>query len=227
MVTVIVPAAGQGKRMGAGKNKILLELNGEPVLVRTLRRFSAVDEVDSLIIAVAPEEVTAISELLSKYPELKSWQIVAGGSERQYSIANGLRVVPPETEIVLVHDAARPLVSQRDIESVIGAAREYGAAVLAVREKNTVKLGQDGFVVRTVPRDNLWEMQTPQGFRRDIITRAYAQAAADNFLGTDDASLAERTGAKIAIVEGDYRNIKLTTSDDLLIAETFMKQEAQ
>ena len=225
MVTAIFPAAGQGKRLGVGKNKILLTLDNTPILIHTLRRFSATAAVDNLIIVAAAQEMALITELLQKYPELKPWQVVAGGTERQYSIANGLKKLAPDTELVLVHDAARPLVNADNITKVIRAAEEYGASVLAVREKNTVKLGQDGFVLRTVPRENLWEMQTPQCFRRNIIEAAYAKAAADNFLGTDDASLAERIGAKIALVEGDYRNIKITTAEDLLIARAFVEQE--
>ena len=222
MVTAIFPAAGQGKRMGAGKNKVLLDLDGEPILTRTLRRFSSVAAVSELIVIVGAEEIPLVEEILSATPGLKPYKIAAGGSERQYSIANGLKLLAEDAEIVLVHDAARPLIATQTIERVIAATRKNGAAIAAVREKNTVKTVENGFVTGTVPRANLWEVQTPQGFRRELLLKAYAKAEADNFLGTDDASLVERLGAPIAVVESDYKNIKLTTAEDLVLARAFL-----
>ena len=224
MVSVIFPAAGQGKRMQAGINKVLLTLGGEPILTRTLKTFSAVEEVGELIVVVAADEVTAVERQLQKVAGLKPFQVVAGGSERQYSIYNGLQRVADTADVVLVHDAARPLVTTKTIQAVIDSARAKGGAIAAVPAKNTIKVvDKDGLVESTPPRSTLWEVQTPQGFRKDILLKANEQALQDNFLGTDDASLVERIGVPVAVVKSDYRNIKVTTPEDLLIAEAFLQ----
>lgn len=223
MVTAIIPAAGASRRMG-GTNKIFLELLGESILIRTLKIFSQSARVDFLI--VATNEISAVTEMLKSTPKLKPWAVTAGGSERQYSIANALKILPPATETVLVHDAARPLVSLETIEKVIDAAEKFGGAIAAVPAKNTIKIiDAAGFVQSTPPRKDLVEVQTPQGFQKEILLQAYAQAAADNFLGTDDASLVERIGGKIKIVSGSYQNIKITTPEDIQIAESFLRSE--
>lgn len=226
MVTAVFPAAGQGRRMNAGINKVFLDLLGKPILVHTLQRFSRSKKINHLVVVVAAEDVSFIRKLLKAIPGLKPYQVVAGGSERQYSIANGLAVVPEESEIILVHDAARPLTSIETIDRVVEGAREVGGAIAAVPEKNTVKIvGEDGIVKETPPRKNLWEVQTPQGFRRDILLEAYRKAREDGFLGTDDASLVERLGAPVKVVESDYQNIKVTTPEDMLIAEAFLQKQ--
>lgn len=226
MVTAVFPAAGQGRRMKAGKNKVFLELLGKPILVHTLECFSASQQVDFLVVIVAEEEVAQIEQMLSEVTGLKPYVVVAGGSERQYSIANGLAAMPAETEIVLVHDAARPLVSLSVIENVIAAARAEGSAIAAVPEKNTIKVvDEEGFVKETPNRAVLWAVQTPQGFRKEILLEAYQRAGKDGFLGTDDASLVERMGCPVQVVASSYRNIKVTTPEDLLIAEAFMKEQ--
>ncbi len=226
MVTAVFPAAGQGRRMNVGMNKVFLELAGKPILVHTLLRFSASSEIDNLVVVVAEEDVSSIRRLLSHVPGLKPFQVVAGSTERQYSIANGLAVVPEEADIVLVHDAARPLTSVATIDGVVQAAREVGGAVAAVPAKSTIKLvDEDGVVVKTPPRDKVWEVQTPQGFRKDILFAAYQKAKEDGFLGTDDSSLVERLAVPVKVVASDYKNIKVTTPEDLLIAEVFLKEE--
>lgn len=227
MVTALFPAAGQGKRMQAGLNKVFLELKDKPILIHTLLKFSACASIDDLIVVVAPDEVDFIARLLSHVPGLKPYQVVAGGSERQYSIDNGLKKLLPDTEVILVHDAARPLVSAQTIEAVVAAAREVGGAIAAVPAKNTVKIVHDGLVSTTPPRETVWEVQTPQGFRREIIEQAYERAAADGFLGTDDASLVERLGAPVKVVQSSYQNIKVTTPEDLLIAEAFLGADGE
>ncbi len=224
MVTAIFPAAGASRRMGAGTNKIFLELGGESVLVRTLKTFSQSARINFLI--VVTNEVETVTEILNATPNLKPFAVTAGGSERQYSIANGLKLVPAESEIVLVHDAARPLINLETIENVIDAAEKFGGAIAAVPEKNTIKIiDAEGFVKSTPPRAELVAVQTPQGFKKEILMRAYEQAALDNFLGTDDASLVERIGGKIKIVQSSYKNIKITTPEDIQIAETFLKEK--
>ena len=225
MVTVIFPAAGQGKRMQAGVNKVFLELAGKPILVHTLLKFSRCEAVDKLVVVVAPEEVLFIKRALRGVPGLKPYTVVAGGAERQFSVANGLKAMDPETDLVLVHDAARPLVSPVTIACVIDEARRSGAAIAAVREKNTVKVvDSNGIVKKTPERAQLWKVQTPQGFKREIIEEAYQKAMQDGTMGTDDASLVERLGVPVKVVTSDYRNIKITTPEDLLIVEAFLRE---
>ena len=227
MVTVIFPAAGVGRRMGAGRNKALLDLCGKPVLVRTLLRFSECDKVDDFIVAVGAEEVAEVVRMLTKVQGLKPFRVVAGGAERQYSVKNAIDALSPDTEIVLVHDAARPLVTVKTIEAVVAEAWRSGAAIAAVRAKNTIKIvREDGMVESTPDRAKLWAVQTPQGFRRDILEEAYRRAASEEYLGTDDAALVERLGLPVRVVEGDDRNIKLTTPEDLWTAEMFLGRDA-
>ena len=226
MVTAIFPAAGQSKRMQSSTNKNFLEIDDQPILIHTLLKFSKSDKIEKLIVAAAVDEVKIVEEMLAEVEGLKPFQIVEGGSERQYSIANALKFLPDNCDVVLVHDAARPLISVETIEEVIAAARIYGCAIAAVPEKNTIKvIDDDGFVVDTPPRATLVSVQTPQGFKRDIIVKAYEQAERDNFLGTDDSSLVERLGYKVKIVKSDYRNIKITTPEDILIAEAFLRSD--
>ena len=223
MVTAVLPAAGSSRRMGGGVNKNLMELAGEPILIRTLKTFSQVSRVNFLIVVVAAHEVETVEQLLRGTDGLKSWRVTVGGSERQYSIANGLKLLPDDAEIVLVHDAARPLVTVRTIDGVIDAAKKFGGAIAAVPAKDTIKVvDAQGFVRHTPPRSELVVVQTPQGFRREILLRAYERATAENFLGTDDSSLVERLGATIRIVDGGYDNIKVTTPEDIHVAETFL-----
>ena len=233
MVTAIFPAAGKGKRMQAGMNKVLVELEGMPILVRTLARFSRCQAVDRLVVVVAAHDVDFVTDMLTGADRefgLKPWQVTAGGSERQYSVWNGIQAVQgaADDDIILVHDAARPLVSEKTILETIRVAEAKGAAIAAVPAKNTIKLcNAAGEVVETPDRSRLWEVQTPQGFRRDILVRANQQAMAESFLGTDDASLVERLGQKVFIVESDYRNIKLTTPEDMVIAKAFLAAEEE
>lgn len=225
MVTAIFPAAGQGKRMEAGINKVFLNLMDKPILIRTLLAFSHCAVIDDLIVVVAAEEVSKVRTMLHAVPGLKPWQVVAGSTERQYSIANGLGSLHRDADIVLVHDGARPLVSEALINAVVEEARRGGAAIAAVPAKDTIKIVNEGHVVAETPeRQALWTVQTPQGFKREIIVNAYQKAAVDHFLGTDDASLVERLNVQVKVVEGEYGNLKITTPEDLLIAEAFLRK---
>ncbi|MBQ6298395.1 MAG: 2-C-methyl-D-erythritol 4-phosphate cytidylyltransferase [Selenomonadaceae bacterium] len=225
MVTAIFPAAGSSTRMGGGVNKNLLKLAGEPILIRTLKTFSQVERVNLLIVAVAEHEVETVEKLLSATENLKPYCVTVGGSERQYSIANCLKLLPDDAEIILVHDAARPLISLQTINDVIDAAEEFGGAIAAVPAKDTIKIvDAEGFVKYTPPRRELAVVQTPQGFKREILLRAYDKAAKEKFLGTDDASLVERLGIKIKVVTSSYENIKITTPEDIHVAETFLQR---
>lgn len=230
MTTAVFPAAGASTRMNnfGGTNKNLLQLAGEMVLLRSLKTFSQVERVNFLIVVVGAGEVDAVEKLLKSTEGLKPWVVTVGGSERQYSIANGLKLVPEDADTILVHDAARPLITQKTIEAVIDAAEEFGGAIAAVPAKDTIKIvGADGFVKHTPPRRELVAVQTPQGFKRDILLRAYEKAAEDNFLGTDDSSLVERLGVRIKIVPSEYSNLKITTPEDIFVAETFLRSESK
>ncbi len=224
MIVAIIAAAGAGKRMGSDRNKVFLHLGGKPILCRSCLALAACGEVDELIIAASPDEVDEIASIVKENPPGIPWQVIAGGKERQYSIANALMVVPPQAEFILVHDAARPLVQPEEVKKVIVAAREYHAAGIAVPVKDTIKEIDDlQFAVATPPRDLLWAIQTPQGFNASLLRRAYREAEADGFLGTDDASLIERLGIKVKLVHGHYSNIKITTPSDLAIGEALLR----
>ena len=223
MVTAIFPAAGSSRRMGGGINKNFLELAGEPILIRSLKTFSQVERINFLIVVVAAHEVELVEKLLGATENLKPWVVTVGGSERQFSIANGLKLLPDDAEIVLVHDAARPLISVQTINDVIDAAEQFGGSIAAVPAKDTIKIvGADQFVRFTHPRRELAIVQTPQGFKREILLRAYAKAVEDNFLGTDDSSLVERLGIRVKVVTSSYDNIKITTPEDISVAETIL-----
>ncbi|WML24252.1 2-C-methyl-D-erythritol 4-phosphate cytidylyltransferase [Neobacillus sp. OS1-33] len=220
---VILPAAGQGKRMGAGKNKLLLELNGIPVLIHTLRVFEQDEACSGMILAIHPQDEPEFKVLLARYNVTKVITLVPGGKERQDSIYNALKSVDPNG-IILVHDAARPFILKEHIHRLADIAEETGAAILGVPAKDTIKKVDDGVVVETVERSSLWAVQTPQAFRVLLLKEAYEQAEKDDFLGTDDASLVERLKYPVAMVEGDYDNIKLTTPEDLFFAEAILEK---
>ncbi|MBF1681627.1 MAG: 2-C-methyl-D-erythritol 4-phosphate cytidylyltransferase [Selenomonas artemidis] len=226
MVSVVFPAAGQAHRMQVGLNKVFLTLAGKPMLLRTLLTFSKVPDVGELIVAVGADEVEPVTSLLGRVKGLAPWRVVEGGTERQYSIRNGLALVSEEADIVLVHDAARPLIRRDTIEELIRVVRAEGAAIIAVPEKNTIKIAaEDGTVAATPPRSSLWQVQTPQGFRKDILMEANRKADEEGFLGTDDASLVERLGVPVRIVRGEYSNIKVTTPEDMVVAEAILRND--
>jgi len=220
---VILPAAGLGKRMGAGKNKLLLELDGMPVLIHTLKVFEEDPACGGMILAVNPQDDGEFRSLLKEYHITKVSALVPGGEERQESIHHALQTVKG-SGIILVHDAARPFILKEHIYRLTKRAEETGAAIIGVPAKDTMKRIQDGIVVDTVNRSSLWAVQTPQAFRISLLREAYEKAERDDYLGTDDASLVERLKVQIAIVEGDYDNIKLTTPEDLFFAKAIIKK---
>jgi 2-C-methyl-D-erythritol 4-phosphate cytidylyltransferase/2-C-methyl-D-erythritol 2,4-cyclodiphosphate synthase len=225
VITAIIPAAGSGKRLARGINKAFILLGGVPLLGRTARVLAGCSEIDHLLIVAAPTEVEQVNQLLTAARLEKPWQVVAGGAERQHSIANALQALPEGTDLVLVHDGARPLIQPAIISQAIQAAAIHGAAGVAVPVKDTIKVvGEDGFIRETPQRSQLWAIQTPQVFRAELLCHAYAQAAADNYLGTDDAALVERLGVGIKIVNGSYANMKITTPEDLLMAEALINE---
>ena len=220
---VIIPAAGQGKRMGAGKNKLLLELNKIPVLIHTLKVFEEDELCQGIILAVNPLDTEEFKCLLNKYRVKKVLDLVPGGKERQDSIYNALKTVNNDG-IILVHDAARPFILKEDIHRLLDTAQVTGAAIIGVPAKDTMKTVGNHVVMATVERSSLWAVQTPQAFRFSVLYKAYEHAEKEHFIGTDDSSLVERISHPVTMVEGDYDNIKLTTKEDLFFAQAIIKK---
>ena len=223
---VILPAAGSGKRMGAGENKLFLKLNGIPILIHTLRVFQEDDSCDGIWLAAKPKEVEGIRTLLNEHGITKVKSIEKGGAERQHSVHACVKVVNG-SDIVLVHDAARPFIRKEVIHRLVEKAAQSGAAVAGVRAKDTMKIVKQGVIQETVDRENLWIIQTPQAFQRNLLKEAEASAEIDGFLGTDEAMLVERLGHPVAIVESTYDNIKMTTVDDLIFGEAIIKSRQE
>jgi 2-C-methyl-D-erythritol 4-phosphate cytidylyltransferase len=237
-VVVIIPAAGLGTRMASaakGKKpaatKQFTELGGVPILIHTLRRFAASPEVSEIYIALRGNEIEGFRARLEKEAKdilRKEIRLVEGGEHRQHSVANAIAsVAASDDDIVLVHDAVRPFVTEEIIRDVIRAAEKYGAAIAALPAVDTVKQVErtsDGaLIVATIPRERVVLAQTPQGFRYGVLKKAFDEAAADGFVGTDEASLVERSGHAVAVVMGSARNLKITTPGDMELAEFFLK----
>lgn len=221
---VVVVAAGKGSRMGTKESKQYLMLQGKPVVVHTLDVFEAMEEVDEIVLVVGAHDVERCQALVRQYGFEKVSQVLSGGSERQYSVNAGARAL--HTEWVLVHDGVRPFVTKESILRCWKQAMETGAAVLAVPVKDTIKVVDgDGIIQSTPDRSSLWAIQTPQAFRRSVLLEAHTQAEIDQFVGTDDAMLVERMGIRVSVAQGDYRNIKITTPDDLEWAESMLERQ--
>ena len=210
---VVIPAAGQGKRMKAGKNKLFIELSGIPIIVYTLRVFEEDPNCKGIVLSINPVEEEYFTELIASYGLKKVKKLAVGGKERQQSVYNGLEYV--EEEMVLVHDGARPFINQEQIGALTSAASQHAGALLGVPVKDTIKKASGKKVLETMERSSLWAVQTPQAFRLSTLKRAHKQAEVDAFLGTDDASLLERIEEEVVIIEGNYDNIKITTQEDL------------
>jgi 2-C-methyl-D-erythritol 4-phosphate cytidylyltransferase len=224
-VGVVVVAAGQGTRLGGETPKQYQPIGGVPMVLRAVRPFAAHPEVAQVALVLPPADAMAPPEFLRGITGA-GLLVVAGGAERSDSVAAGLRALAPECTIVLVHDAARPFVGRAVIDAVIAHARAGEGAVAAVRVSDTLKqaAAEDATrVARTVPRDGLWRAQTPQGFPRVVLERAYAAARSEGG-ATDDAALVERTGVSVRLVPDSPRNMKVTTSEDLALAELLAGQ---
>jgi len=220
----IVPAAGSGNRMGRKLSKQYLSLGGVPLLVHTLNVFEKCPLIDALLVVVQPPDVEAVrTGMLPRWNLKKLAGVIPGGKERQDSVRAGIEALDRDAGLVVIHDAVRPFITVGLIENCIRAAEEEGAATVGVPVKDTVKeVAADGRVMRTCDRDLLWLTQTPQAFRRDIIEDAHRAAVRDGYRGTDDTSLVERLGITVRMIRGDYGNIKITTPEDLVIAEALL-----
>lgn len=225
LASVIIPAAGFGERMGATIGKQFLLLKDKPIIVHTLERFEQCPDIHEIIVATQLSSFHDIEEFREKYSLTKLRPPVQGGQRRQDSIANALNHVNASSDIICVHDAVRPFVHLKEISQSIKTADHYGASIVAVRAKDTMKLAAtDGRVEKTLNRSSLWSVQTPQTFRRKIILDAYDFALKNAITATDDSYLAEQIGISPIIVEGSYENIKITTPDDLLLAEMLLQR---
>jgi 2-C-methyl-D-erythritol 4-phosphate cytidylyltransferase len=237
-VVVVIPAAGLGTRMApipSGKksapSKQFTDLGGTPILIHTLRKFAASPEVNEICVALRANEIDGFRSRLQKEAKdilQKKIEFVEGGEHRQHSVANAIAAIKAASDdVVLVHDAVRPFVTAEIIREVVQAAAKYGAAIAGMPAVDTVKqverTAEGALIKTTIPREKVVMAQTPQGFRYDVLKKAFDEAAADGFLGTDEASLVERSGHEVAVVMGSPRNIKITTPGDMELAEFYLK----
>lgn len=224
--TAVIVAAGKGKRMGTEISKQFLPLGGKEILAHTVERFERAADIRDIILVTGMDSIEDVQDMAKAYDWKKITGIATGGRERQDSVRNGLRLVSADTEIVLIHDGVRPFVTEDMLHLSIETALEMGACAAGVPAKDTIKVcNGKNIAVATPERSTLWQIQTPQTFRRDLIITAYETAEKDGFVGTDDASLAEHCGYPVKVIMGSYRNIKITTREDLLIGEAFLKEE--
>lgn len=216
----IIAAGGSSRRMGF--DKLTAEIGREAVIAKTVRAFEASEIIDEIVV-VCPNDRIALFETLVKQNNFtKLRAIVAGGETRQKSVFNGVNAVSKDIDILCIHDGARPFVSQRVIADSVFTCAEYGAATAAVKVKDTIKQAENSIIEKTIPRDSLYQIQTPQVFKKELYLKAYHNAKEDY---SDDCQLLESIGQRVAISEGDYKNIKLTTSEDMIIAKAFLECE--
>lgn len=226
--SVIIVAAGKGKRMGGNLSKQFLKLEKKEILAHTVDRFEEFSKIQEIILVTGKENVKTVKTMVKDYGWKKVASVVAGGKERQDSVKCGLHALSERSKIVLIHDGVRPFVTEDMIDRSIDTAQKMGGCVLGVAAKDTMKIcDENGMVVETPKRSILWQIQTPQTFRRELIEQAYEKAEKDGFLGTDDASVAEYAGAEIKVIQGSYQNIKITTREDLFVGACFLKEERE
>lgn len=219
-VYAILLAAGRGKRLKGRISKPLIRLNAKPLLCYSLEVLNAHPAVKEIVVVVNRQNQAGIKWLTKKFRKVKD--IILGGRRRQDSVRNGLKVIAKNNGFVLIHDAARPFVNGKIISRLVKKAEKSGAAIAAIPLKSTIKSVVRETVEKTLPRDNLWEVQTPQVFRKNLILMAYERFGKEN--ATDDAMLAEKMGIRVSVVFGAYENIKITTPIDLVTAEAILKK---
>jgi len=231
-VFVIVPAAGLGTRMAGPQPKQFLALDGIPILVHSLRAFVAVPRVTAIYVAARKPEMERVEAQVAEHGFAGRVYVVEGGEKRQESVANALAALPAaRDDIVLVHDAVRPLIDAATIERTIDAVAEFGAAIVGLPAVDTIKqverTAHGALITATIPREFVVHAQTPQGFRFGLLKRAFAEANADGFVGTDEASLMERAGIPVAVVHGSQVNLKITQPGDLELAEFYLHRRGR
>lgn len=225
IVTAIVPAAGAGIRFGGAVKKQFIALNGLPILSYTLRALAASNALSSIIVVAPPGEESRGREALELAQVNLETEVVPGGQTRQDSVYNGLQRAKADTDLVLIHDGVRPFVSREVVLATIEAAREVGAAIAAVPVIDTIKrVDADGFVEETLPRGQLWSIQTPQVFRYALLMQAHLAVRERGIVATDDAALVEQVGGLVKVVRGSYENLKITGEEDMPLADLILKR---
>ena len=222
---VVIVAAGSGSRMNMGINKQFIKLKDKEIIAYTIEKFYKHKNIDEVVVVIKEEEFEFFkSEIIDKY-NFKNIKIAFGGKERQDSVYNGLKKLDKNCDIVLVHDGARPFISEKLIDNCIKEAKNNNAVVVGVPVKDTIKVINEEYdIVGTPDRSKLWAVQTPQTFNYDILLKSYEDAFKNDFYGTDDAMLVERIGYKVKMIEGSYNNIKITTQEDLNIGTQILKE---
>jgi 2-C-methyl-D-erythritol 4-phosphate cytidylyltransferase len=231
-VFAILPAAGLGTRMAGSQPKQFLALAGIPILVHSLRAFAAVERVTAIYVAVRKTEIERVQAQVAEYGFAEKVRVVEGGDNRQESVSHALAALPAEPDdIVLVHDAVRPLIDAATIDRTIDAVQQHGAAIVGLPAVDTIKqverTAHGAVVTSTIPREFVVLAQTPQGFRYGLLQKAFAEANEDGFVGTDEASVVERAGLPVAVVHGSQVNLKITQPGDLELAEFYLRQRAR
>ena len=231
-VFAILPAAGLGTRMAGPQPKQFLALDGLPILIHSLRAFAAVKRVTAIYVAVRQPEMGRVQAQITEYGFADHVKVVKGGDTRQESVSHALAALRAEPDdIVLVHDAVRPLIDAATIDRTIDAVAEFGAAIVGLPAVDTIKqverTAHGALITSTIPREFIVLAQTPQGFRFGLLQSAFAEATADGFVGTDEASVVERAGHTVAVVHGSQVNLKITQSGDLELAEFYLRQRAR
>jgi len=222
----VITAAGSGKRFGDELPKQFAPIKGEPALARSIKSFSSCRSVGEIIVVAPPGHLEYVqNEIVGKFRLKRVSKIVPGGPERQLSVENGFKSVSNKSGIVVVHDGVRPFIKPGIIERVIEEAADSGAAICAVQATDTVKQSSpEGYIEKTLPRESLWLAQTPQAFRYEILSEALERARQDGYIGTDESLLVEKIGVKVKLVPGSPYNIKITTKDDIKLAESMLKE---
>jgi 2-C-methyl-D-erythritol 4-phosphate cytidylyltransferase len=226
-VIAIVASAGMGRRFGSHTDKLFQNLGGKPVVIWALETLESVDEIKGIIPVLRKEDMERGPDVFGRYNLSKINMIAPGGKERQDSVYNGLKYIEDKNSLVLIHDGVRPFIEKDLIEKLIKELQSFDGVVLGVPIKDTIKEAEEGIIKKTLRRDSLWAIQTPQIFPYANISTAYERAIKEDFYSTDDASLIERYGGKIKVIMGSYRNIKITTPEDLIFAEYLLSKKEQ
>lgn len=228
-VAAVIVAGGSGRRMGMNIKKQFIELEGKAILAHTIEAFNKCKVVDEIVVVVGKEDIDKVkTEIVSRYGYDKVIQIVEGGTERQESVYNGLMAVTKDIQYVMIHDGARPFISQVILEKALIMTKEKHATVVAVPVKDTIKVVNGELEVEATPsRSTLWSVQTPQSFKKELLINAYAYAKEKSLIVTDDSMLVEAYGKKVHVVEGDYNNIKITTSEDLVLGQAILMNKTK
>lgn len=221
---VVIVAAGTGSRMKKDINKQFIKLKNKEIVAHTIEKFYNSENIDDIVVVIREDEEEYFNKNIKEKYGFANIKVVHGGNERQDSVFNGIKMLKKECDVVLIHDGARPFVTDDIIKRSINKANEHNAIVVGVKVKDTIKVVSDnGNIVDTPNRSYLWAVQTPQVFKYDIITKAYEDAYNNNYYGTDDAMLVERIGYNVKMIEGSYNNIKITTQEDLEFGEQILK----